>query len=298
MDDVLLRPYRSPDDDSAIHSVRDAVRRVEGDVGPPGVDHPMNLVAEIAGSVAGYSRVDWWDEADGTRLYLLSGCVDPAWRRRGVGQALLARQEEQAVAHWRDHPGSGRAVLGANVGETRPDTVRFVRSAGYRLRFTVVDLMCDPAEAPAGPALAAGLDLRAVEPAHHQLIHAALVTCFAGAGHGQQPIAYDEYLDDLQDTSLWLVAWDGDEIAAMVITERLADGSVDTPWLAVLPGWRRRGVAAALVGQSLRVLAEHGIREARIRTVQENTNDTVGLYERAGYRVVSRHPRYGKPMPA
>jgi ribosomal protein S18 acetylase RimI-like enzyme len=297
VDDVVLRPYLSPDDDPALQAVRDAVRRVEDDVRLPRADDPLSLVAEVGGTVVGFSRVDWWDEADGIRLYMLSGCVHPAYRRHGIGRALLHRQEELATGHWRDHPGTGSAVLGANVGETHPQALGLIHAAGYRIRFTLVDLACDPVTAPDGPALPEGLELRTVQPAHHPPIHAALTTAFAGSGNGQRGYDYAEYLDDAQDTSLWLVAWDGDKIAGVLINERLADGSVDTPWVAVLPAWRRRGLASALLGLSLRRLSEEGIREARIRTVQENTYDTLSLYQRAGYHVVSRQPRYGKPMP-
>jgi mycothiol synthase len=71
---------------------------------------------------------------------------------------------------------------------------------------------------------------------------------------------------------------------------------VDTPWVAVLPAWRRRGVARALLQRSLRLLADQGVQKAIIRTVEENTNQTVALYEEAGYRVTARHPRYAKPL--
>jgi mycothiol synthase len=297
VDDVLLRPYQ-PGDDPALQAIRAAVRPIEGDVRLPRPDQPLTLIAEVDGTVAGFSHIEWWDEADGTRLYLLSGTVDPARRRRGIGRALLAGQERQAVEHWHEHAGLGRAILGVRADENRPDALAMILGAGYRVRFTLVDLTCDPATAPEGPPLPAGLELRDVQPAHHTLIHAALMASFADAGFGQQRYSYDEYLDDSQDTSLWLIAWDGDQVAAVLITERLADGSVDTPWVAVLPAWRRRGVAAGLLGLSLRRLAALGVREARIRTVQENLNDTLSLYGKAGYRVVKRQPRYSKPMPA
>ena len=71
---------------------------------------------------------------------------------------------------------------------------------------------------------------------------------------------------------------------------------MDTPWVAVLPAWCRRGVARILLQRSLRRLAEHGVTTATIRTVQENTNHTVALYQEAGYRVTARHPRYAKPI--
>ena len=351
------------------------MRQVEGDVRLPKPGDDWARVADVGGTVAGFSRVDHWAEADGTRLYLLSGCIDPAWRRRGLGRALLAHQEAQAAAHWREHPGPGRALLGGNADETRPENVALLLAAGYRVRFTLVDLARDPAGAtdpdqvrhPAGrtnpnpvhdpasktnraaaldpvlatnsdsahktnpdpgrnpapatnpdqahdpapatnpdlthnpadktnPDLPPGLTLRPVREDHHPRIHQALEACFADSGHGQHERTYQDYLDDVRDVDLWLIAWDGDDVAAVIINERHKDGTVDTPWVAVVPAWRRRGVARALLQRNLRLLADQGVPTAKIRTVQENTNHTVALYESVGYRVTARHPRYAKPL--
>jgi mycothiol synthase len=286
MDDLVVRPFHAPGDDAGVRSVRAAARALGSDPGPPA---PNGLVALIGDRIVGYSRMDWWDEADGARLYLLSGCVDPQWRRRGIGRRLLARQEEQAAAHWAAQPGDRPALIGGNAHEA------LLRRAGYRPRFTLVDLARDPAGA-ADAELPAPLRLRPVEDDHHPLIFAALWTCFARSGLGQHRMSYEEYRTDVRDTDLWLIAWDGAEIAAVLINERRRDGSVDTQWLAVLPRWRRRGVAMALLRRSLRLLAGAGVRTATIRTVQENPDRTVALYERAGYRVTARHPRFAKPL--
>jgi mycothiol synthase len=288
--DLVIRPYRKPDDDAALK----AVRHPEGAVRLPR-DGVWGRVAEVGGTVAGFSRVDHWEEADSTRLYLLSGCVDPAFRRRGVGRALLAHQEAQAAAHWHADPGAGPALLGGNADINRPDTLALLLAAGYRIRFTLVDLARDPAGA-AEVELPAGLAVRPVRESDHPRIHEVLQTCFAGSGHGQHAQTYADYLSDVRDFDLWLVAWDGDTIAAVLLNERGTDGSVDTPWVAVRPAWRRRGVARALLHRSLRLLADHGVTVATIRTVEENANRTVALYQEAGYRITARHPRYAKPL--
>ena len=42
----------------------------------------------------------------------------------------------------------------------------------------------------------------------------------------------------------------------------------------------------------------HGIVTATVRTVAGNENDSVRLYEKAGYRVVRRMPRFRKALAA
>jgi ribosomal protein S18 acetylase RimI-like enzyme len=292
VDDLVLRPYRPRDDDDAIRAIRAAAPRADADVEPPG---PGDPVALRGGEVVGFGHMTWWDEADGIRLYLLSGCVHPGARRQGVGRRLLARQEERAAAHWAAQRSDGTPLLGGNADENRPGNLALLESAGYRVRFTVVELARDPAGA-SDVDLPAPLEVQPVVDDHHPLIFAALRTCFDRPGLGQLPMTYAQYRDEISDVDLWQVAWDGDTIAGAVLNERRPDGSVDTPWVAVLPAWRRRGVARALLQRNLRLLAAQGVRKAVIRTVQENPDRTVALYEAAGYRVTARHPRYAKPL--
>ena len=299
---MVIRPYGGPADDAGLAAIR------------AGTGWPERLDCLVAenddGEVAGYGWLDWWDEADTTRLYLLSGGIAPAHRGRGLGRALLSHQEAEAARLWQRDPGPGPALLGANAGPDQPSALALLTAAGYRVRFTIVDLACNPAEVaksaaatdPAGAAApaageVAGVRLRPVEDKHHPAIYAAVTTCFADSRLGQEPRTYADYLEDVQDQELWLVAWDDEGVAAVVINEVLGDGVVDTPWVAVLPRRRRQGLASALLRRNFARLAAHGIREARIRTVQENPNKTVSLYEQLGYRVTGRLPRYAKPLP-
>ncbi|WP_112699672.1 GNAT family N-acetyltransferase [Micromonospora noduli] len=62
--------------------------------------------------------------------------------------------------------------------------------------------------------------------------------------------------------------------------------------------WRRRGVGLAVMRRTLRILAEAGVSTARLSTVAENPNNSIRLYEKAGYRVTAWQPRYRKPVEA
>lgn len=265
------------------------------DVAPPAVGEPLAVVAEQDGRTAAFGTITWWDESDGTRLYRLAGAVARDLRRQGIGRRLLAHQERMAADHWHQDPTAGTAITGANADETRPDRLALLRDAGYRVRFTLVDLARSTGGAEDHP-LPEGLELRPVETNHHPRIHEAILTCFDRHGLGFIQQSYADF--ETRDTDLWLVAWDksDDTIAALVTNERRNDGTADTPWVAVLPRWRRRGVAQALLRRNLHMLAVNGIQQATIRTTQENPDHTVELYEKVGYRVTARHPRFGKPI--
>jgi ribosomal protein S18 acetylase RimI-like enzyme len=290
---MRLRPYEKPKDDNHIARVRDAARAVDGDVwlpGPDTDDGPAQAcrLAEADGTVVGFTWLTRWIEDDGTEVFLLSGVVDPAHRGRGYGTAMLRHQ--QAYASSLDST-MERTVLAANADDTQPDVRELLLRNGFRVAFTVVRMRCPVSEAAAPADLP--FQIRPVLPEHHPALHAAIVECFTG-GYGTEPLDYDDYLAGVRDTDLWVVAWDGAEIAGLVTNEREADGTVDSPWVAVRPQYRRRGLASALLRRSLATMRANGITVATLRTVAENENDSVGLYEKAGYRVTQRLPRYRK----
>jgi mycothiol synthase len=292
-DPVRLRAYQKPKDDHHIARVRDAARAVDGDVwlpGPDTDDGPAEAcrLAEIDGAVVGFTWLTRWIEDDGTEVFLLTGVVDPAHRGRGHGTVLLRHQQAYASSLGSTME---RTVLAANADDTQPDARELLLRNGFRVAFTVVRMRCpvpDVIEPTVVP-----FEIRPVLPEHHAALHAAIEECFVG-GHGFQPLDYEDYLAGVQDTDLWVVAWDGAEVAGLITNEREAEGSVDSPWVAVRPKYRRRGLASALLRRSLATMRANGIAVATLRTVAENENDSVGLYEKAGYRVIQRLPRYRK----
>ncbi|MFI6480759.1 GNAT family N-acetyltransferase [Nonomuraea sp. NPDC050663] len=296
-----LRAYRGPQDLPGIGAVREAMRAVEEQAWFPGPDGPQVterhlaacLVAEAGGEIVGYSWTDWWTEDDGTRLFLLLGWVTPEWRRRGIGTAILRRQEADAV-----RLAEGEGVLGGNADDTQPGTAALLLAHGYAVVFTQLEMACEPRSRPLR--LPDGLELRPVLHGHHPAIHAAIAECFRRGGLGYIDHTWDDYLAELagplRDLGLWCVAWDGDQVAGLALTEVRGDGCADTLWVAVREPWRRRGLATALMGETLSRLAARGAGRALLSTGLDNPHDSVALYEGVGYRVVRRMPRYRKPM--
>src|SRR5687768_12487294 len=54
------------------------------------------VIAEVDGTVVGFANQNWIDTTDGERReFWLGGAVEPEWRRRGIGTALLADNERR-----------------------------------------------------------------------------------------------------------------------------------------------------------------------------------------------------------
>jgi len=56
--------------------------------------------------------------------------------------------------------------------------------------------------------------------------------------------------------------------------------------VSVLPSWRRRGLGSAILRAVMRALFDEGCREIGLGVDSDNATGAVGIYERAGFRVV------------
>ena len=264
------------------------------------------FVAELEGRVVGTGRIEWVDTRDGRyREYRVFGTLDPALHGRGIGTALLATLEDRARALAATHPSERERLLAAFAAEGRPAEA-LLRAAGYETARWFIDMVRPNLDGIVEPSLPDGLELRPVTPDQHETIWRANREAFRDHWGGA-----DESLEQLQrilgdpdtDPSLWLIAWDGDEVAGGVWNtihpaENEAHG-VRRGWLDSVftrRPWRKRGLASALIGRSLTLLRERGMTSAILGVDVDNPTGALGLYEGAGFVVHDRFVALRKPM--
>ncbi len=151
-----------------------------------------------------------------------------------------------------------------------------------------------------------GLDVRPVRPEHYRLIHAASMEAFQDSwGFSLQDAEpLEAWLDKPNfDPSLWRVAWDGDQVAGMVLSFIDSDENLEynrkrgyTENICVRRPCRRRGLARALIALSLHALQERGMTEAALGVDSQNATGALDLYESMGYCTVKRTSFYRKPL--
>jgi mycothiol synthase len=60
--------------------------------------------------------------------------------------------------------------------------------------------------------------------------------------------------------------------------------------------WRGRGLARALIGRSIHLLAERGMDTAALGVDADNPSGALGLYRSCGFDVVDRGAAWQKPL--
>ena len=140
-----------------------------------------------------------------------------------------------------------------------PPGEELLRSDGYATARWFIDMARPTLDDIVEPPMPDGLELRPVTPDQHETVWRANREAFRDHWGGS-----DESIEQLNrilgdpdtDTSLWLIAWDGDEVAGGVWneirTEENAELGLRRGWLSSVftrRPWRKRGLASALIGQ-------------------------------------------------
>jgi mycothiol synthase len=265
------------------------------------------VVAELDGGIVAVAGQEWVDTRDGLlREHRLWGAVQPAHRRRGIGTALLADNERRAADLASGHAVGRDRVYGSWAADGRPAAVLLGRS-GYSVARWFFDMVrTDLDDLEEDPPLPDGIELRPATSDQYLAIWRANREAFRDhwGGSDESEAAMRRFLEAPDaDPALWLIAWDGDEIAGGVINTISPDENralgIRRGWLSSVftrRAWRRRGLASALIRRSLRVLRDRGMTSAALGVDADNPQGAFGLYESVGFAVTERFGAWRKPM--
>jgi len=264
------------------------------------------LFAEMDGEVVGYSRVYWFEEVEGNRIYIHFGNLSPEWRRRGIGRAML-RYNQQRLREISDtHPDNTPRFFESFAADTEHAATALLLNEGYTaVRHFYIMVRPNLDEIPDAP-MPEGLEVRPVEMEHLPAICEAAKEAFRdhwGFSEEMEPTV--EQMKDNRnfDPSLWRVAWEGDQVAGMVLSfidplenEKYNRKRGWTENICVRRPWRKRGLARSLIVQSLQAVKERGMTQAALGVDTQNLSGALRLYEGIGFRPVKRFTNYQKAL--
>jgi mycothiol synthase len=289
----LLRPV-SPDDAEGVTALKRATeiaRHGESDVtieqvreewALPRLDLARDIwvVEEVPGAIAGYGFC--WIESL-PAIVVAEQTVHPDHRGRGLSELLLVLAEARADALAAGAAGS----LDVWTSECDEARRRLFERHGFTHIRTFLRLdrdLADPIDPPDWPA---GVEARTFTRGRDEAaVHAAGEEAFRDHFRPTE-MDLEEWLDfrfvrDDLDLELWLVAWDGDEVAGAVLCfETPVGGYVDE--LFVRRPWRGRGLGRALLLAACTELRRRGQPMAYLGVDSENPTGAMQLYGSAGF---------------
>jgi mycothiol synthase len=318
---LVFRHLRPPDDYPAMNATANANRAADGDQFPSSLEDFSNfythlsnsdpardvLIVEIGGSIVGYARCAWSSEFGGDRIYETVCFLHPDWHRRGIGGAMLAAIEARIRQIAADQPNDGKRFVQAEANDAALGREALLRSAGFapaRHGFTMIRPTLDD---QSDASLPDGLEIRDVRPEHMRAIWDADQEAFRdhwGSGQWTEE-DYQRFLTDPTqgDTTLWRIAWDGDQVAGQVRSFINAEenrqfgrrrGWVEN--ISVRRPWRHRGLARALMAASFPLLRARGMADGALTVDTENLSGALRVYESVGFRAVHRSTTYRRQL--
>jgi mycothiol synthase len=250
----------------------------------------LYLIARVEGELAGSGLAGRSDFGYAG----LHPRVLPAWRRRGVGTAILRTLEAHALALGFTEAGSSLDDAGSLVFAERFGLGEVDRQV-EQIRSIAPD---EPwPELPEGIVVVTVAERPELWPAAYDPFALEVLADFATDRPIQ--VTREQWERDWLDwPEAMFLALDGNEIVGCAGLERDDDlpDRAEHALTAVARSWRRRGLASALKRMTLAAAARHGIREVYTWTQRDNA-DMRALNERLGYVTRSESITVRGPLP-
>jgi len=270
------------------------------------------LFAEVEGQTIAYGRVEWSIDEESKWLGFHIAFSHPDWRRKGIGTAMLRYLEDHLRQISQELLDAGVITedtpryFDTFISDTEVGKEALLKKARYksvRFGYSMVRPLSEPVDLTPMPE---GLEIRTVQPDQFRQVWEAEQDAFRdhwGYVEGTEK-DYQRWLKNpLNDPDLWKVAWEGDQVAGMVLNflnekeneeyHRLRGWTED---ISVRKPWRRLGLARALLTRSLQMFKVMGMDHAALGVDTQNLTGALDLYKGVGFIVEKRQTAYRKKL--
>jgi len=264
------------------------------------------IMAEVDGEIVGYGRT-WWDaEPDNTHTYTIFVNMAPEWRDTGLGTCMANWLIGRARENSKDHPADAPKYLQAWSSDRQPWQNQLVERLGLtpvRYGFEMTRPCSEPVEVLPLPE---GIEVREITPELMRDVFDAENEAFRDHWGYVEPTetSYQGWLKwPYQKPEIWKVAFDGNEVVGMVRNFIIPDENEEynrkrgyTENISVRRAWRRKGIARALLTQSIEMFIDMGMDETCLGVDTENPNGALALYSDVGYQKIHTGYTSRKPL--
>ncbi len=227
--------------------------------------------------------------------------IEPGYRRDDVIAALLAHAEARTLARAGEQ---SPLDVRFSINRTAEDVIGVFQTSGYdyiRSSYRMHIALDAPVEAP----IPDGIAIRPFDRERDaRAAHATFEDSFS-EHWGFTRETYEEWEKNTlnfpgHDQSLWLIAWEGDQLVGFSFNRALASKprAVWVGDLGVLKTHRKRGIGEALLKCSFKLFQERGLTWAGLGVDASNATGALRLYERAGMSVYLEFLNYRKVLRA
>ncbi|MBN1200249.1 MAG: GNAT family N-acetyltransferase [Anaerolineae bacterium] len=254
------------------------------------------------GQIVGYVEL-WNPHNPPVRMYGW-GRVHPDHRDQGIGTFLVRWAEARARQLVPTAPDNARVVILQGALKQNEAAQALFQQEGFKLVRHFHRMLIEMDAPPPEPVFPDGITVRTFVPNQDErAVFDALEEAFSDHW-GHVAMQFESFVHWIEstpdfDASLWFIAMDGDEIAALSLCRPKLTEDPDMGWVAELcvrRPWRRQGIALALLHHSFGEFYRRGTRKVGLGVDSQNLTGATRLYEKAGMHVARQTVSFEKEL--
>ena len=317
---LTIRNYRGPEDHEDMTEIFNETRVEEGYEIPMTVqelesefdntDHcnPYEdvFIVEKDEETVGWTQVWWGKDANDVRQYSHSVTIFKEYKSKGGIRELINKNEKRIKEIAEDHPEEGKKVYHIRANEEQELWKKVLESEHYfKHRYGFLMVRPDLDDIPELPLLE-GVEIRATKQEHYEKIRKAWNEACKDQ-RDQVPLSKEDFqlwIDlGLFESSLFTTVWDSDEVIGTCIGIIREDENKENDrmrgyleFISVKKDWRGRGIAKAMMAETMRKLKDRGMKKAALGVDAENPSGALSLYRKMDFKIDKKVVFYRKEV--